>query len=73
MIGAILGRGVMRVVLIISALGAIGVGLLALNIDVLSMVGNKMNSLVRPLQVIVGLCGAASLIESVVGCCCHKQ
>lgn len=75
MIGAMLGKGLMRLVLVVQALAAIAIGLLVLNVDLLATLTTKAASLVKPLEVVVGLCGVAGLIEAIMGCCggCHKS
>ncbi len=77
MVSSMLGKGLMRAVWILQALGAIAVGLLFFKIDVFAsmavLMGGKLAMLVRPVQLLLGLCGVAGLLELLAGCgsCCE--
>lgn len=68
MISSMLGKDLMKVVWILQAVGAVAVGLMALNIDVFALMSVHAGVLVKPLQVLFGLSGLAGLLELLVGC-----
>lgn len=74
MVSSILGKDLMKVVWIMQALGALIIGLMALNIDVFASMQSNVGVLVKPIQILLGLSGLAGLVELLAGCgdCCSK-
>jgi len=73
MISGMLGKGLMKLVLILQSIAAISLGLLALNFDLWSMLIPANNiMLLRVVYGVLGLSGVLGLLELLFGCgsCC---
>lgn len=73
MISSLIGKDLMKVLLVVQAVGAILVGLTLFDVNVFaSMTGGSMEMLIKPLQGLIGVAGVAGLLEVLVGCgsCC---
>ena len=71
MVSGIIGRDLMKVVLVLQALAAICIGLMVFGVDVLSMISSNPMVL-RAIQAVFGVCGVLGLLEVLMGCdsCC---
>ncbi len=72
MVAGMLGKDLMKVVCVLQAVGAILLGLMVFQVDVMAMVQMHLPMAVKPLQVVFGLAGVAGLVEMLFGCgdCC---
>jgi hypothetical protein len=73
MISSIIGRDLMKVLLVVQAAGAIIIGLQLFDVNVFALMTGSLEVLVRPLQGLIGVSGVAGLLELLAGCgsCCE--